>query len=62
MYYYLGGLTHLSPRPNPLERGLWGLGLYEEWARGQIDTSNHMKVSKFNQSTFSIKIKILDLM
>jgi len=22
---FRGGLTHLSPSPNPLERGLWGL-------------------------------------
>jgi len=43
----LGGLTHLSPSPNPLKRGLWGLGLffgpliwdspkkglYEEWMK-----------------------------
>jgi len=43
----LGGLTNLSPSPNPLERRLWGLrlffgpliwgpskrGLYEEWVR-----------------------------
>jgi len=53
--YYLGGLTHLSPNPNPLERGPLGTGAFfgtpkrglnEEWARagpwarGQIDTSN----------------------